>query len=305
MGKDELDILVDEVDRTEYHRDARTGKWGVVLNALSLVDRGRFIPEGVYITHFIVAEEGVSAVHALAGLLKAAEESRTPVNKEETVRLEGTVLGVMGEARKIVVGSRSLAYADMPLDIGYGQTCSQPFVVAFMADRLELEPGLRVLEVGSGCGYSAAVTSHLIGESGRLVSIEYIPVLSALAVRNLSSHFGHHVELRQAGILKHTNISQDLDSRVLVVQGDGSIGLDCFKPYDRIYLTADAGNGFDPDVLSRQLNPEYGILLYPREGRLVKRVYVYGIVQGMETFEHFNFVPLVGANSANGSAQHS
>ncbi|GEM_PF-122854 len=291
MGKADMDILVAEVGRSENNRDARTGNWEAVLYALSQVDRARFIPEGVYITRFIVAEEGVSAVHALAGLLKAAEESRTPANRDVAVRLERIVLGVMSEARKIVVSSKSLAYADVPLDIGYGQTCSQPYVVAFMADQLELSPGLSVLEVGAGCGYSAAVTAHLVGESGRLVSVECILELAEIAAGNLSRHFRQDIGVRSAESLT----PDDLNAWLLVVRGDGSNGISGLAPYDRIYVTADVSHDyhFDPDVLAGQLRDGCGIVLYPRETTLVKKTYVNGALAGRNMFASFAFVPLV------------
>ena len=61
---------------------------------------------------------------------------------------------------------RALAYANRPLPIGYGQTISQPYIVAIMTDLLELEPGQKVLEIGTGSGYQAAVLAELEARSG-------------------------------------------------------------------------------------------------------------------------------------------
>ncbi|TDA28785.1 MAG: protein-L-isoaspartate O-methyltransferase [Archaeoglobi archaeon] len=117
---------------------------------------------------------------------------------------------------------RSEAYADTPLPIGYGQTISAPHMVAIMCELLELKEGEKVLEVGTGCGYHAAVTAELVGSRGMVVSIERIPELAEIAKRNLSS-------------LGYDN--------VLVVVGDGSLGYSEEAPYDKIYVTASA-----PDV---------------------------------------------------------
>jgi len=117
---------------------------------------------------------------------------------------------------------RSEAYIDTPLPIGYGQTISAPHMVAIMCELLELKEGERVLEIGTGCGYHAAVTAEIVGKSGMVISIERIPELAEMAKRNLSA-------------LGYDN--------VLVFVGDGSLGYPDYAPYDKIYVTASA-----PDV---------------------------------------------------------
>lgn len=134
-------------------------------------------------------------------------------------------------------------YEDEPLPIGHGQTCSQPSMVAAMATLLELRPGLRVLEVGTGCGYSAAVCAQLIHPGGRLFSIEFIPELAEAARRNLDA-------------------LPAPPRNCTLLTGDGSIGLPGQAPFDRIYLTAGVGRGFSRRHLEDQLAP-HGILLYP------------------------------------------
>lgn len=176
----------------------------------------------------------------------------------------------------------SSAYFDRPVDIGYGQTCSQPSMVAFMCDILELKEGMKVLEVGSGCGYHAAITSHLIGQGGFLTTLEYIPELARMARKNLRRHFG-----------------SKLVKMVEVVQGDGSVGYPKNGPYDRIYLTAGISlKSFDPLVLAKQLNSDGGILIFPEgEGFLFKQVYVKRKLVMEKSYERVSFVPLRGKNS--------
>ncbi|MEM4748198.1 MAG: protein-L-isoaspartate O-methyltransferase, partial [Archaeoglobaceae archaeon] len=82
---------------------------------------------------------------------------------------------------------RNEAYVDTPLPIGYGQTISAPHMVAIMCELLDLREGEKVLEIGTGCGYHAAVTAEIVGKSGLVVSIERIPELAEMAKRNLSS----------------------------------------------------------------------------------------------------------------------
>ena len=114
---------------------------------------------------------------------------------------------------------KKVAYEDRPLDIGNDQTISAPHMVAIMVEALDIQPGHNVLEIGSGSGYHAAVTSFLVGPKGALHSIERIHHLAETAKKNL----------RNAGI---TNVT--------IHVGDGSLGLQSHAPYDRIYLTCAA-----------------------------------------------------------------
>jgi protein-L-isoaspartate(D-aspartate) O-methyltransferase len=133
-------------------------------------------------------------------------------------------------------------YEDSPVPIAGRQTCSQPSMVAAMASLLNLKPGLKVLEVGAGCGYSAAVAVQLISPGGRLFSIEIAPELALEAKSNLE----------RLGLVDNARVIAD----------DGSAGLPDEAPFDRIYLTAGAGRWFDENILISQLSNN-GILLYP------------------------------------------
>ena len=92
---------------------------------------------------------------------------------------------------------RSRAYADRPLPIGHDQTISAPHMVAVMADLLDVERGDRVLEVGTGCGYHAAVLAELVGP-GNVYSAEYVPELAADARERLE-RLGFDVTVRAGG----------------------------------------------------------------------------------------------------------
>ncbi len=117
-------------------------------------------------------------------------------------------------------GRREWAYCDEPVSIDYGQTISQPYMIALMVEALELKGTERVLEVGTGSGYHAAVLASL---ADKVISIEIVRELAAEARRNLE----------QTGF----------GDKVQVVVGDGSLGYPPFAPYDAISVAAAA-----PDV---------------------------------------------------------
>lgn len=123
---------------------------------------------------------------------------------------------------------RHLAYRDEALPIGEGQTISQPYVVALMAEAARLSPTDRVLEVGAGSGYSAAVLSLLCRE---VVSVERNPTLAAQAAARLSA-------------LGFANVR--------VLEGDGSVGLREAAPFEAIVVTA--GGPRLPEPLLWQLS---------------------------------------------------
>ena len=131
---------------------------------------------------------------------------------------------------------RAQAYEDIRLPIGYGQTISQPSTVALMTQCLEARPGMRVLEIGTGSGYQAAVLAVM---GCRVYSIERIAGLYR-ATRNL---------LRQLSL-----------RAIHMVQGDGTLGLPAAAPFERIIVTA--GGPEIPQPLVRQL-ADGGILLIP------------------------------------------
>lgn len=140
-------------------------------------------------------------------------------------------------------GYEDEAYQDTPLPLGNtGQTISAPHMVALMLEELDLRAGNIVLEVGSGSGYNAACISRIVGDSGRVVSIEIEPMLVSFSSRNIGRLGIKNVEIHQ---------------------GDGSLGWPPNKKvelYDRIVITAAAPS--IPQVLIAQLKKD-GILLAP------------------------------------------
>lgn len=171
------------------------------------------------------------------------------------------------------------AYADRALPIGHGQTISQPYIVALMTESLELEPGDRVLEIGTGSGYQAAVLAACGCE---VFSIERIPALHERAREALGeAGYGDRVRLRL---------------------GDGSRGWLEEAPFDRIILTAAARDV--PEALREQL-AEGGILVGPVGGRAFQTILRFrkrpdGDLE-RERLEGARFVPLVTGEPPEGS----
>jgi protein-L-isoaspartate(D-aspartate) O-methyltransferase len=169
---------------------------------------------------------------------------------------------------------KQYAYNDNPVSIGHGQTCSQPSMVAFMLDKLEIMPGNSVLEIGAGCGYASAVAS-LLCKPGMVFASEIIPELADIMRYNLAGY----------------------SENIMILSADGSAGFAEYSPYDRIFISAGVkSNLFDTSILLEQI-AEGGVLLYPenygnlykfkkRNGKILKETY-YGV----------SFVPLTGKNS--------
>ncbi len=118
------------------------------------------------------------------------------------------------------------AYDDTPIPIGYGQTISQPYIVAYMTEVIALESEHRVLEIGTGSGYQAAVLAEIVSE---VYSIEIIPELAQTAERVINE-------------LEYTNIQ--------VKQGDGYYGWEEEAPFDAIVVTA-AAEHIPPPLLAQ------------------------------------------------------
>lgn len=164
------------------------------------------------------------------------------------------------------------AYVDMPLTIGYGQTISAPHMVAMMTEHLDVKPHHKILEVGAGSGYQAAVLAEILDE-GKIYTVERIPELAKNAEENL----------RGCGY-----------SKVHIVIGEGTKGYAEESPYDRIIVTAGAPRV--PKALLDQLN-DNGKLLIPVGGRMLQELML--IEKYEKGFKEKKlggcvFVPLIG-----------
>ncbi len=165
-----------------------------------------------------------------------------------------------------------MAYRDMPLSIGYGQTISQPYMVALMVASLRLKGGERVLDIGTGSGYAAAVLAEI---SGRVVTIERIKGLADRARKVLAK-------------LEYPNIT--------IITGDGTKGCAEFAPYDAILVNA--GGPVVPHLLSSQLKID-GRMVVPVGPEKTCQTLVRVTRHSKEEFSEENlcevrFVPLVG-----------
>jgi protein-L-isoaspartate(D-aspartate) O-methyltransferase len=166
---------------------------------------------------------------------------------------------------------RGDAYADAPVQIGFGQTITQPYMTALMAQVLELAGGEKVLDVGTGSGYHAAVLGSL---AKTVISIERIPELADLARANL----------------KRTG----LDGNITVVCGDGSMGIPSQAPFDAISVAA--ASPLTPPALLAQLN-DPGTMVIPVGNRLDQELLVIRRHNGKiatRVSTSCRFVPLVG-----------
>jgi protein-L-isoaspartate(D-aspartate) O-methyltransferase len=194
----------------------------------------------------------------------------------EQIAAEGVrdaeVLRAMGKIPRhefIPQANRSLAYQDGPLPIGHGQTISQPYIVAFMTEALELKQGMKVLEIGTGSAYQTAVLAELGAE---VFTIEIINELCASAA----------ALLKKLGYRKvHTRC------------GDGYRGWVEAAPFERILLTAAPEQ--IPQALLAQLK-DGGVLIAPVGGmrQHLVRVRRLGNLYKEESLLPVRFVPMVG-----------
>src|SRR5450631_1068466 len=167
---------------------------------------------------------------------------------------------------------REFAYEDSPLPIAEGQTISQPYIVAMMTEALELQGGEKVLEIGTGSGYAAAVLSRIAKD---VYTVERIGQLAEKSAATLS-HLGYH--------------------NVHVLHGDGTLGWPDHAPYDAIIVAA--GGPQVPESLKAQLKIG-GRLVIPvgADRRLQELVRVTRVGENKYTTTELadvRFVPLVG-----------
>lgn len=160
-------------------------------------------------------------------------------------------------------------YEDCPIPIGRGQTISQPYTVAFMLELLEPHEDQKILDVGSGSGWTTALLAHIVGPSGNVTGVEIIPELVEFGQQNLKKYDFTNTRIEPVGDV---------------------IGAPEKGPFDRILVSA-AGIEV-PKALSQQLKPD-GVMVIPVQNTIQK---IYKDADGharTEVFEGFAFVPLI------------
>jgi protein-L-isoaspartate(D-aspartate) O-methyltransferase len=196
--------------------------------------------------------------------------------REKGIKDEGVLRAISIVPRHVFFENALLehAYQDKAFPIGEGQTISQPYTVAFQTEKLEIKPGDKVLEIGTGSGYQACV---LLEMGAKVYTIEYNKVL----YENTKDF------LPRMGYKPHFFL------------GDGSKGLPAKAPFDKIIVTA--GAPVVPAALTDQL-AENGILVIPvgdREKQMMLRIRKKNGKLMQEEFDYFAFVPLLGEKGWN------
>lgn len=171
--------------------------------------------------------------------------------------------------REDFLSDKSLAELDEALPIGEGQTISQPSVVAFMLEKLNPMPGDKILDIGSGSGYTSALLCHIVGEKGKVISIEIIPELKEFGENNV----------KKCGFI---------NSQFII--SDGNLGYEKEAPYDKILASA-SGKAL-PFSWKKQLKIK-GRIVAP----VLNSIWVLEKIKEddfkEEEFKGFVFVPLV------------
>jgi protein-L-isoaspartate(D-aspartate) O-methyltransferase len=182
-------------------------------------------------------------------------------------------MGTVPREKFISPSQAALAYRDGPLPIGEGQTISQPYIVARMTAAARLVPADRVLEIGTGSGYAAAVLAEIVAD---VYTVERLPLLAERARQRLAE-------------LGYVNVH--------VLAGDGTLGWPDHAPYDAIIATA--GGPRVPQALLDQLALGGRLVIPlgpdPYEQRLVRIVRARAEEYEREDLELVAFVPLIGA----------
>jgi protein-L-isoaspartate(D-aspartate) O-methyltransferase len=224
---------------------------------------------------FIVILAGAAATCDVQGDLRDWQRERVRMVNEQLkardIHDERVLSAMLSVPRHLFIPEsvRGGAYGDFPVPIGYGQTISQPYIVAFMTQALNVEPDDRVLEIGTGSGYQAAVLSVLAKE---VFTIEIVEPLAERARATLMDLGYRNVQVRA---------------------GNGYLGWPEHAPYDRIIVTAAPPEV--PEALVQQLKIG-GVMAIPvgvgdQELRIMRR-----LPTGMETVATLpvRFVPMVG-----------
>ncbi|WP_163544171.1 protein-L-isoaspartate O-methyltransferase family protein [Occultella kanbiaonis] len=191
--------------------------------------------------------------------------------------MEGSAHAVVAAAMRSVSRADFLPAAqrrntglDQPLHLADGQTCSQPTTVRIMLELLAVVPGQRVLDVGSGSGWTTALLAHLVGSTGQVDGVELRPQLAEFGRANVA----------RAGIT-HAQVH---------VAVDGVLGWPWRAPYDRILVSAEAREV--PRALAEQL-ADGGRMIIPVRGRMTIVTMADGVPSAEPAPGTYRFVPLI------------
>lgn len=173
---------------------------------------------------------------------------------------------------------KDLSYLNQPLDIGQGQTISQPYIVAFITEALDLKPTDKVLEVGTGSGYQAAILAELASE---VYTIEILPELAKWGQENL----------KRSGF-----------KNVFTKVGNGRAGWKEHAPFDKIVLSAASKEV--PEALVNQLK-EGGVLIMPQGDEKQNLIHLTKMQQGVKEkiLLPVRFVPLTSSENSDHVSQ--
>ncbi len=170
-------------------------------------------------------------------------------------------------------GDEVYAYEDHPLDIGYGATISQPYTVAFMLEQLQPKEGEKILDVGTGSGWTTALLAQIVGERGKIFGVELVPELVKFGNENLKKHKFPNAKITQA--------KKEIIGAPLALSG--------VEGFDRILVSAAASEL--PKELINQLKVG-GRLVIPIQRAVFKIDKISESEIKTESFEGFAFVPL-------------
>jgi len=168
--------------------------------------------------------------------------------------------------------SEDLAEIDEAMPIGFGQTISQPLVVAFMLELLQPEPGDKILDVGSGSGWTTGLLSEIVGEKGKVIAVELVPELKELGEKNVARY-----NFIEKGIAEF-------------ICADGSKGFKEEAPFDKILASAAAVRL--PRAWKEQLKVN-GRIVVPINSSIWRFIKIGDSMFREEEYSGFLFVPLI------------
>ncbi|MCH7828499.1 methyltransferase domain-containing protein [Patescibacteria group bacterium] len=200
------------------------------------------------------------------------EELVQHLKEVEVLKTPALVKAFLGIDRKdfVLPEYQNQAYEDYPLSIGFGQTISQPYTVAFMLELLQPKKGEKILDIGSGSAWTTALLAHAAGPKGKVYGTEVLPGLVRFGQENLSKY-------------------ALLPAKVVQAKKE-TLGFPGQAPFDKILVSA-VGKEIPRELLS-QLKDD-GVMVLPVQDAVVRIQKVPGKEPDIQRFEGFVFVPLI------------